>query len=240
MNNKNIKLDPRLALAASFVRGKVAADIGTDHAYIPIFLLTSGKCAYAIASDINEGPLMRAKANAFSYGVDKNIYFGLTDGLRDLPLEEKSVSDIVICGMGGELIAQIIEASEYAHKADVNLILQPMSSIAELRYYLADKGFEIKDEGICHSQRKLYQCINCTYTGEKYTLTPAEAILGKINIKKGTANAHFAALLSKLTEQTKHIITGKQKGATDTEAEKKLLAELESIGKHMEAYDENI
>jgi len=231
MKNKNIKLDPRLSLAASFVKGKIVADIGTDHAYIPIFLLTSGKCNYAIASDINEGPLMRAKANAVSYGVDNKIYFGLTDGLRGLPLEEKGVTDIVICGMGGELIASIIEASEYAKRKDVNLILQPMSSIDELRGYLADSGFEIKDEGICTSAGKLYQCINCSYTGEKYSLSASELALGKINITKGNSSPYFAPLLKRLIEQTRYIILGKQKGGNDAEKEKQLLSELEAIAK---------
>ena len=239
MNNKNIKLDPRLSLAASFVKGKVVADIGTDHAYIPIFLLTSGKCNYAIASDINEGPLMRAKANAISYRVEKNIHFGLTDGLRDLPLEEKGITDIVICGMGGELIAKIIDASEYAKRKDVNLILQPMSSIDELRTYLADNGFYIKDEGICSSQGKIYQCINCSFVGESYTLSAAEKAIGRINIAKGNKNPNFEMLLSKLTEQTKHIILGKQKGGEESEKEKTLLAELESIAKKLENTNED-
>ncbi len=229
MKNKTIKLDPRLSLAVSFIKGNVVADIGTDHAYIPIYLLTSGKCNYAIASDINEGPLMRAKANAMSYGVDKNIYFGLTDGLQQLPLEEKGVTDIIICGMGGELIANIIEASDYTKKNNVNLILQPMSSIDELRTYLAENGFEIKDEGICSSQGKIYQCINCCYTGNKYSLSPAEAVIGKVNITKGNENPYFATLIAKLTEQTKHIILGKQKGGNDSDKEKALLAELEII-----------
>ena len=240
MNNKNIKLDPRLSLAASFVRGDVAADIGTDHAYIPIYLLKSGKCAYAIASDINEGPLMRAKENAFEYGVADNIYFGLTDGLKSLPLEEKGVTDIIICGMGGELIAQILEASEYAHKKGINLILQPMSSIAELRYYLADKGYEIIGEDICFAQGKLYQCINCTYTGNSYALSKVEAILGRLNIENGADNKYFHLLLYKLLQQTKHIILGKQKGGNDSEKEKALLSELETITKRMESCNDNI
>ena len=239
MNNRNIKLDPRLSLAASFVKGKVAADIGTDHAYIPIYLITSGKCSYAIASDINEGPLMRAKANAISYGVDKKIYFGLTDGLQKLPLEEKEVTDIIICGMGGELIANIIDASDYTRNKNVNLILQPMSSLEELRLYLANNGFKIKNEGICTAQGKIYQCINCSYTGVSYSLSPAEMVMGKINIAKSTENPHFAALLSKLTEHTKHIIIGKQKGGSDFEKEKALLTELESIAKRIGENNDN-
>ncbi len=241
MKKSKIKLDPRLSLAASFVKdGGVAADIGTDHAYIPIYLITEGICKKAIASDINEGPLMRAKANSADYGVENSIYFALTDGLDGLPLEEMSVTDIIICGMGGELIARIINDSEYAKKADVNLILQPMSSIEELRYYLAGNGFRISDEGICTSQGKIYQCINCTYDGIKRSITPAEAALGKINIEKGCSNPHFLQLLKKITERTTHIIKGKENGGNDTEDDKKLLYELISISEKQERiYDCN-
>lgn len=230
MTNKNIRIDSRLSLAASFVRrGGVAADIGTDHAYIPIYLLENGISPYAIASDINEGPLSRAKENAKLHGVYDKIYFGLTDGLDGLPLSEKEVCDIVICGMGGELIARIVDDCSYALREGVNLILQPMSSIGELRYYLAKKGFKTLDEGICKSQGKIYQCINCTYTGEPCTLTEAEALIGKVNIERGRENPLFEELITNLINRTKFIIVGKEKGSGDAMSDKMLLAELEEI-----------
>ena len=112
-NEKNIIPDGRLGRAADFVReGAVVADIGTDHAYLPIYLLLSGKIKFAVASDINRGPLDSAKRNAAKYGLTDKMRFTLANGLDGLPLEEDGVSDIVICGMGGELIAQIIAASE--------------------------------------------------------------------------------------------------------------------------------
>ena len=127
-------LDSRLSLAASFVReGSVVADIGTDHAYIPIYLLLTNKSKSTIAADINEGPLERARINADRYGIRDGITFCLADGLSTLPLEEMGVTDIVICGMGGELIASIIDASEYAKKSGVRFILQPMSHAEKLR-----------------------------------------------------------------------------------------------------------
>ncbi len=224
-----ITLDKRLELAVSFVRGPVCADIGTDHAYIPIHLLQSGKCRYAIASDINEGPLKNAEINARKYNVHGSIYFALTDGLDGLPLKEKQVSDIVICGMGGELIADIVSRSEYTKNKDVNLILQPMSSIEELRTYLADNGYSITDEGITFAQGKLYQCISCCYSGDKAEYTAAELALGKINIARGFDNPYFKPLVEKLIIQTKKKIEGKMRGGVDNTAESTLLSELNKI-----------
>lgn len=229
MKKKQINLDPRLSLAASFVRGTSVADIGTDHAYIPIYLLTHEICTCAIASDINEGPLLRARANAAEYDVDSKIYFALTDGLDGLPLQEMNTTDIVICGMGGELIARIINESDYVKKSGVNLILQPMSSVEELRYYLADSGYNIIDESICLSSGKLYQCINCVYDGEKREISALEAAIGKINIKKNIDNPYFLILLDKLISRCKYIIAGKEKGSEDSDKEKELVYELENI-----------
>lgn len=229
MEKKFIKLDPRLSLAASFVKGKNVADIGTDHAYIPIYLLTEGICTSAIASDINEGPLTRARANAAEYAVDNKIHFALTDGLDGLPLSKMNITDIVICGMGGELIARIIDNSEYIRKNKVNLILQPMSSIEELRYYLSANGFNIFDESICKSSGKLYQCINCVYDGTRRDISSAEASLGKVNIQKGADNIYFFPLLDKLMIRTKYIIEGKEKGSEDSSRERALLVGLEEV-----------
>lgn len=221
-----ITLDKRLELAVSFVTGSVCADIGTDHAYIPIHLLQSGKCRYAIASDINEGPLKNAEINAKKHNVYDKIFFALTDGLEGLPLEDKQVSDIVICGMGGELIAEIIDASTYTKNKDVNLILQPMSSVEELRTYLYENGYTITDEGITMAQGKLYQCISCRYSGEKEKYSPAQLMLGKINIKKGEENPYFKPLVEKLIMQTQKKIDGKIRGGVDHTSESALLSEL--------------
>lgn len=228
---KTITLDSRLSLAASFVSGDVCADIGTDHAYIPVYLLTSGKCSFAIAADINEGPLNKARENAAKYGVSDKIYFALTDGLNGLPLEEKGVTDIVICGMGGELIASILEASDYTRNGMVNLILQPMSSIEELRSYLDEKGYATENESICTSAGKIYQCLKCRFDGTIRTSSPAELAVGKINIKNGNTNPLFTSLLDKLISQTERKIEGKKAGNLDYSSDFELVTELKELRK---------
>ncbi len=228
---KTITLDSRLSLAASFVSGDVCADIGTDHAYIPVYLLTSGKCSYTIASDINAGPLAKAKENAAKYGVSDKVFFALTDGLNGLPLSEKGVTDIVICGMGGELISSIIDASEYTKNGTVNLILQPMSSIEELRSYLDAMGYATDDESICFSAGKIYQCLKFHYDGTVRSSSPAELSLGKINIKNGNSNPHFSHLLDKLISQTERKMEGKKAGNLDYSKELSLITELKELRK---------
>ena len=92
-------------------QGAVFADIGTDHAHLPIFLLKTGKIARAVAADVNEGPLDRARRNAMSEGVAEKIDFRLANGLAGM--DELGLTDIAICGMGGELIAAILSGIEH-------------------------------------------------------------------------------------------------------------------------------
>ena len=162
-----IKLDARLMTAAGMVRrGAVVADIGTDHAYLPVYLIQNGTARFAVASDINKGPLERAKQSAAKYGVADKMRFALADGLSGVQPERDGVTDIVICGMGGELIARIIGDSDYTRLADVRLILQPMSSVYELREYMAGAGFEILDERLSRAAGKIYTCILARYDGK--------------------------------------------------------------------------
>ena len=128
---RDIILSKRLSTAASFVRsGAVCADIGTDHSYVPIHLVLSGIVNKAIASDVNEGPTLIAKENVKKYGLDDKIIVRTANGLDGI--EEYKPTDILICGMGGELISEILNRSEYVKNNEVRLILQPMTAIKEL------------------------------------------------------------------------------------------------------------
>ena len=156
------ELDARLSAAASFVRrGKRVCDVGTDHGYLAVFLLKEGMVPFVTACDVNEKPLQAAKAHAKQYDVLDRIGFILSDGLQAVPSE--NAEDIVICGMGGELIASIIGACSYIKEGDRRLILQPMTQIPFLRRYLLTNGFVIEREKAVCDRHHCYTVMMCRY-----------------------------------------------------------------------------
>lgn len=162
--NKQIVLDPRLQKCAEFVRtGVRVADIGTDHGYLPIALLQGGKAVSAIAADINEAPLESARRNAVKYGETTRMRFVLTDGLNGLSGED--ADDIIIAGMGGELILRIISEAEWLRDPSKHLVLQPMTTAAQLRAGLLALGFEIRREEAVFDGKKIYSVLSVVYTG---------------------------------------------------------------------------
>ena len=177
------KLSPRLFAAAKFVRSSAfVADVGTDHAYLPIYLCAEGRIRGAVASDINEGPVARAMINVAGYHLGRKIQVLRADGLSGL--DAYSPTDILICGMGGELIAEIIKAAEWTKNKKTRLILQPMTHADKLRAHLTENGFSIVDEAIVKDD-KIYQIICAEYTGEVSQYSPTELIFGKQNISRG-------------------------------------------------------
>ena len=227
-----IKTDERLSLAMQFVReGSVVADIGTDHGYIPVALLTGGVCPFAYASDVNAMPLDKARANAEKYGVSDRVSLHLSDGLRfideDKTLPEHPVDDIVICGMGGELIARIIDDSAYAKRDGVRLILQPMTMADKLREYLAENGFSTVDERLCSAAGKTYTVICAEHDGVIREITPVNALLGEKNIARGGVLFEKYARSKKAKLETK--IRGLTSGGYDCAAETALLGEVNRI-----------
>lgn len=218
------KISKRLEAAASFVqRGGVIADVGTDHAYLPIYLYASGLIVGAVASDVNQGPIDRAKANVRAWGADKAISVIRTDGLSGI--EKYSPNDIFILGMGGELIVKILSDAEWI-KRQRRLILQPMTHPEILREYLYSNGFGIVDEVIVEDD-KIYQIICAEHTGEVYTPTESELFFGKINIERG------GHLLRKLLLYTKAVyeqrIKGKMCAGADSSDEQKMIRNIQTI-----------
>ena len=201
-------------------------DVGTDHAYLPVNLIQRGIAVRAVACDINEGPLERARWSAAKYGVTDRIRFVLADGLDGVQPEKDGVNDIVICGMGGELIARIVDASAYTRMPEVRLILQPMTCAPELRQYLWDNGFRILEERLCEAAGKIYTCIHAVYDGATRTYTPAELILGKSNIEK--REPLFDSYAKNTIRRLKTQIDGMKKGGLDTAKEEADLASVET------------
>lgn len=220
-----IKLSKRLSTAASYVRsGAFVADIGTDHAYLPIQLVLSGKVKHALASDINSGPILKAKENIRKYGLEDKIETQIANGLCGI--EKLKPTDILICGMGGELIAKIIDESEYVRNKDIRLILQPMTSVYELREYLS-RGFSTIAENIICEDGKIYQIICAQYDGVVHNYTKAELELGKLNIENGSLE--FRELLYSTIAKKQKRYDGLCKGGYDTEEIEEELKELEKI-----------
>lgn len=190
------KLTPRLSAVASLVRGGFVADVGTDHAFLPIYLIESGKATRALATDIRPAPLSRAKKNIAARGLADRIETVLTGGLDGL--EKYPLDCIVIAGMGGLNIIEILSAADFVHERKTRLVLQPMQNVTELRRYLADAGFCVEKELITVEDGKVYQMMSAVYDGEARTLTPAEELLGAYNIKhKSDRPREFFALCEK-------------------------------------------
>lgn len=152
-------MTPRLFAAASFVKhNSSVADVGTDHAYIPIWLVKQGICPFAIALDINHGPLKRARKNIESFGLQAQIHTKLSDGLA--ALEPGEIDTILICGMGGILINRILEGGVHLNGTVSHYILQPMTAIEETRKFLEDHHFLIQDERLAKEDDKIYTILS--------------------------------------------------------------------------------
>ncbi len=150
-----MELSPRLEKITSLIpNGSSLADVGTDHAYIPVYCVEKGIIKSALAMDVNDGPLSRASSSIKKYGFEDQIKTRLSDGLLNLSLGEADV--IVIAGMGGLLIKEIIEKGKGVIDNDTILILQPMIAPMELRTYLYSSGFNIEDEYVVREENKFY------------------------------------------------------------------------------------
>ena len=178
----NVRPDDRLTSAAAFVRqGACFADIGTDHAILPVFLYKSQKIRFAYACDIAHGPCEKARAQVENAGLGSVIEVVQTDGLCGLA--DKGITDIAICGMGGELIASIIDAAPWVKDPAIRLILQPMTKAPQLRAYLAKAGFAVLEETVTEVSGKLYTCLCAEYAQTPHTLSDFEAEIGEYHIK---------------------------------------------------------
>ncbi len=225
MIEKKLTIDGRLMAAASFVRdGAVVADVGTDHAFLPISLIIDGRIGHAVASDINSGPLSRAKINSEKYGVSDKVEFVLVGGIPDDECRRMNVTDIVICGMGGELIESIISSSAYVKNKEIRLILQPMSFAAELRSYLCSEGFAIIDEKLCKAAGRIYTVICAQFDGIRRSYNDVELVLGKRNIEN--KDSLFAEYVNKTKDKLNTQIKGKTSGGIECDAEKRLLEKI--------------
>jgi len=154
------------------------ADVGTDHAYLPAALILEGKIPFAIAADLRRGPLDRARETVRQAGLTGRVAFRLCDGLTGIRPEEADAA--AIAGMGGETIAAILSAAPWTRERDIPLILQPMTSLPELRGWLQSNGFRIVEERLAREGETIYTAL-LVRAGGMDPLTPAELWAGKNN-----------------------------------------------------------
>ena len=159
-----MELKGRLKLIADKIpQCKIIADIGTDHAYIPIYAVQNGLCKKALATDIRKGPVEIAQKNIGQYGLQEYIEARLGNGIE--PVTENEIDVIVIAGMGGTLMEEILfNGFQKARKAKL-LILQPMNAVEVVRKWLYESGFEISNEALAQEGSKIYNVICSNWSG---------------------------------------------------------------------------
>lgn len=173
------KLSKRLKVCADMVSvGCRIADIGTDHAYLPIFLAKNNLISRAIASDINIGPLKIAKKNIYDNGLEDIIETRISEGLDNICEDE--VDEIIIAGMGGNLISEILDKCKFKDKINKVFILQPMTCEYDLRLYLCSNGYCIEDEKAVCCKNKVYTVMMVKYIGKNSTFSETYYYIGKI------------------------------------------------------------
>ena len=172
---KHLELTPRLRQIAAWVRqGAHLADVGTDHAYLPVWLTLQGRVASAIASDLRRGPLDRAQETGRRYGVGDRITFRLGNGLAAVAPEE--CDTVLIAGMGGETIWGILAAAPWTRDGRHTLLLQPQTKIEELRLRLCENGYAVTREHLVRDKGKLYVVM---------TVTAGEQVVAEIPMLAG-------------------------------------------------------
>ncbi len=221
------RLDERLALCAGFVReGVRLADVGADHAYLPVWLACSGKIRSAVACDVRVGPLENAKANIQKYHVGNIVSTVLSDGLDSISPD--LADDIVLAGMGGELITKIIMRTQWLYNGDKRLILQPMSRSESLRLFLCENGFHIQQEKACISANKSYSVMLCCYDGIKRTCTDIFKYIGLLENDDSFESKRYIYFIN---EKLKKKLNGFERGSAEYAQLHEIVSKLDTLSK---------
>lgn len=193
----HVKLSPRLAVIANLIpQGSVVADIGTDHAYLPVFLMTQKISPRVIAADLHEKPLAAAIELIETLNYNNKIITRQGDGLRVIEPGEADV--IVIAGMGGGTIAHILEESPEVLTSVNRIILQPMTGASRVRIWLMENDFSIVEEELIEDDGIIYEIIAAEHGKAKYSQT--ELLIGPQLLKNKPS-----LLLTYLKQLCKHI-----------------------------------
>lgn len=178
-----MNLDHRLQAVGSFVpKGAVMADIGTDHAYLPVWLLEQGRITSAIAGDIAAGPCQAARNTVATYGMKDRVQVRQGSGLRVLTPGE--VDTVTIAGMGASTIISILEEAPAVVASLKTMVLQPMAAASSLRKWLTSHGWQLIGEDLVEDGKHFYEII-CAQQGENTTYSEAQYAVGPVLLQEG-------------------------------------------------------
>ena len=201
---QTIKLPDRLKTIAGFIKkGAAVADIGTDHGFLPVYLAQNGLSRYIIASDISGGSLDAARRSAAKYGVAHLITFIVAPGLRGIG--ERGADTIVIAGVGGETIADILKDALWTRKYGVKLILQPQSKTGKLCVWLRENGYIIKDARLSYDSGRFYVVILAGGGNSESVLEPELELLTRLMYDRDPL---FTDYLENLIAKTRRALDG--------------------------------
>ncbi len=214
--------------------GNPVADVGTDHGYVPIYLVLNNIAPYAIAMDINEGPLSKAKDNIKAYGLEEKIATRLSDGLE--MLNKNEVDTVIISGMGGQLIIEILKKHEELLCDIKELVLLPHREVEEVRRYLHTIGFVINDECVVKEDGKFYQIVKAS-KGALKEYSKLEYMFGPCNLSK--KDEIFRELLIFEKSKATRLLNELKNNNTENafERSKKLQELIEIIDKGLDLYE---
>lgn len=205
---RTLTLTPRLAAAARRVpQGARLADIGTDHAYLPAWLLQNGRICHAIAADVRRGPLNRAQETAAFYHLADQMEFRLCDGLSGIAPDEADT--VVIAGMGGETIISILGAAPWTRSGGYSLILQPMSGQDDLRRWLSENGYSLEEEHLAREGNTLYN-IMLAKGGTMPPLSEREYLTGCFSMEEPELGAYLSGHLERLSRRIEGLKKSRQ------------------------------
>lgn len=227
-----MKLSKRLETVASFVpQGSRVADIGTDHGYIPIWLVEQGIAEHVIAMDVRSGPLLRAKEHIIQHKLEDRIETRLGDGLAQLRAGEADT--VVIAGMGGELMLRILREGEHVWASVSCFILSPQSELAVFRHGLEAMGFAILEETMLQEEGKYYTVMKVIrgrmHYEQEYRYRYGDCLIRQ---KSPVLNEYLEREEQKLRQITERL------AAQDTEGARERRLEVEEeLRQCKEAYD---
>ncbi len=200
-----LKLTERLQMVADFLDPCACfADIGTDHAYLPVWMLQNGKAHYAIAADINPNPLKNARTTLAQYGFAEQIELRLSDGLQNIDAWE--VGAVAVAGMGGNQIADMVAGTPWLQDEKKQLVLQPMTHFEDVRRALRENGFSVLREETVAEGERVYLAISARYSGESRAYPEWYDYAGTLpQNPTGTNLLYLQKVLSRLEKRAKAL-----------------------------------